>query len=329
MERWVAKVLALIIIFVVVFVFTVLPIKVSAIFARYGARDQMFLSYMMCFGGGVFLCVYMMHMAPDARRIINAALVDPMNQNSYPVAELIIAAGLFLMIISESAVHRYQGMHHRQGHMTANKHRDAETMILNVDSNRDVIQKNATIEHLGALVNQEKTVQKVKTAGYFLTREGLVLPMSEIGPPSQTQQVTKSVNARSQDNGCVTVAKQQNDETPEKCRNPMVLSLSSDEKKDPDVIELLHEKEAHVQVTRSLMLLLALSLHHVFEGVSIGLKQSAASAFSLCLAIIAHEVVIAFSLGTELVKTYKSKRRIIIAAALCSAMVPLGILSEC
>lgn len=81
----------------------------------------------------------------------------------------------------------------------------------------------------------------------------------------------------------------------------------------------------HVHASRSLVLLFALSLHHVFEGLSIGLKHSKVAVWNMCIAIVSHEVIIAFSLGMQLVHTFHSKTKITIAAFICSIMSPLGV----
>ena len=51
------------------------------------------------------------------------------------------------------------------------------------------------------------------------------------------------------------------------------------------------EGQGGVHATRSLVLLFALSLHHVFEGLSVGLKHSSAAVWSLCIGIVCHEVM--------------------------------------
>ncbi len=51
--------------------------------------------------------------------------------------------------------------------------------------------------------------------------------------------------------------------------------------------------------TRSIILILALSLHRVFEGMSIGLQQNVQNTGSLFLAVMCHETVIGFSLGLQ------------------------------
>ena len=76
--------------------------------------------------------------------------------------------------------------------------------------------------------------------------------------------------------------------------------------------------------TRALILLVALSLHRIFEGLSVGLQHSAHSVLSLFIAVMCHEAVIGFSLGLEFVKNKWPLRRMVLACVLCSLIMPLG-----
>ena len=83
-----------------------------------------------------------------------------------------------------------------------------------------------------------------------------------------------------------------------------------------------HSKTVHS--IRALVLLLALSLHVVFEGLALGLQQSANSVLSLLLAISIHKCIIAFTLGLQLTQT-QSRNRAIIFMALFAFMSALGV----
>lgn len=76
---------------------------------------------------------------------------------------------------------------------------------------------------------------------------------------------------------------------------------------------------------RSLILMMALSLHHIFEGMSIGLQHSLQRVFTLLGAVMSHEIIISFSLGMQLVRCHYTLRRLIIAALICALFMPVGV----
>jgi len=82
----------------------------------------------------------------------------------------------------------------------------------------------------------------------------------------------------------------------------------------------------HHHATRSLILILALSLHRIFEGMTIGLQQSVTSVVSLFGAVMCHEMVIGFSLGLQFVRSGFALRRLVITSLICSLIMPLGVL---
>ena len=79
--------------------------------------------------------------------------------------------------------------------------------------------------------------------------------------------------------------------------------------------------------SRALMLLVALSFHRIFEGMSIGLQKSVHNVFSLFMAVMFHEAAIGFSLGLQFVKKKWSMRLILLASFLCSLIMPIGVLA--
>ena len=77
--------------------------------------------------------------------------------------------------------------------------------------------------------------------------------------------------------------------------------------------------------TRSLILLVALSFHRIFEGMSVGLQHSMTNVINLFVAVMCHEAAIGFSLGLQFVKNKWSPRRVVLACFLCSLIMPLGV----
>ena len=60
----------------------------------------------MCFGGGIFFGTYLLHMGPEVQTILKESLLDP-HGITYPVAELIVGVGFFIVLFAEKFVLRW------------------------------------------------------------------------------------------------------------------------------------------------------------------------------------------------------------------------------
>jgi zinc transporter ZupT len=103
------------------------------------------------------------------------------------------------------------------------------------------------------------------------------------------------------------------------------VSLSVAHHDDHDGHDEHSDLEAGHHNMRSLILIMALSLHHLFEGMSLGLQHTVTSVFTLLLALMCHETIISFSLGLQFVKCKYSLKRFIITAISVSTIMPIGV----
>uniref|UniRef100_A0A336MXY8 CSON009486 protein n=1 Tax=Culicoides sonorensis TaxID=179676 RepID=A0A336MXY8_CULSO len=67
------------------------------------------------------------------------------------------------------------------------------------------------------------------------------------------------------------------------------------------VFKTIDDESVLVSSIRGLLIVLALSIHELFEGLAVGLEPTAASAWYMFGAVSAHKLVIAFCIGVELV----------------------------
>ncbi|KAK7602779.1 hypothetical protein V9T40_006753 [Parthenolecanium corni] len=74
----------------------------------------------------------------------------------------------------------------------------------------------------------------------------------------------------------------------------------------------------------SLILLLALSVHSLFEGLTIGLLKSPSVVLQLFIAILVHKIPVAFSLGSSLVQSELKTSAVIHFDLWFSLMTPIG-----
>lgn len=76
---------------------------------------------------------------------------------------------------------------------------------------------------------------------------------------------------------------------------------------------------------RGLLTILALSLHEILEGLSVGLASNRESTWNMSIAIASHKLVIAFCIGFELLTSRFSTKKILSYIFVFSVVTPLGI----
>lgn len=76
---------------------------------------------------------------------------------------------------------------------------------------------------------------------------------------------------------------------------------------------------------RSVMLLLALSFHSVFDGLAIGLQKDSSSLIAILVAVMLHKAVMSFSLGLSIAQSNLSVKSFILSNILFAVSSPIGI----
>ncbi|XP_033750908.1 zinc transporter ZIP1-like [Pecten maximus] len=88
----------------------------------------------------------------------------------------------------------------------------------------------------------------------------------------------------------------------------------------------IHDDFVHQHSTlRSLLLLVAISLHSLFEGLAVGLQKDIESVIGLFTALLLHKGILSFSLGMNLIQSKLSRVAIIRSLALFGLSAPVGI----
>ena len=85
------------------------------------------------------------------------------------------------------------------------------------------------------------------------------------------------------------------------------------------------EGHRKLERTRIIILVTALSVHSLFEGLAMGLQNSNSAVWTLFIAIATHKAVIAFSTGLQITKSFSPLiKPVIISVCVFSVMSPLG-----
>lgn len=103
-------------------------------------------------------------------------------------------------------------------------------------------------------------------------------------------------------------------------------SVASSSRNDGDQYDAsMHQDPSSHSPIRSFIMLAALSLHSVFEGLAVGLQTTVAQVLSIFGALILHKCIIAFSIGLNLVQSRLTLMKIISSNAIFCIASPLGI----
>ncbi|XP_067127742.1 zinc transporter ZIP1-like [Centruroides vittatus] len=86
-----------------------------------------------------------------------------------------------------------------------------------------------------------------------------------------------------------------------------------------------HNKSVSHSSLRTLLLVFALSLHSIFEGLAIGLQMNMNDTLQIFIAVIIHKGILAFTLGLNLIQSNLNLIICIICDFIFSIMSPLGI----
>lgn len=314
METWVAKVITIVITFIIPFVFTMIPCAVHGFIAKQGKTGERAIGYLMCFGGGIFFGTFLLHMGPEVRLILETFLLGP-NEIIYPVTDLVIGAGFFFVLLLEKIVMR---INKRRTEKAKSKLEHNCLWYQNEVARRGSdSDKNIKICYNCA---HEKPCLGMTAAG-FTKMEKMAADTSMTNKnstmTSSAVELTEFRLSSNGNNGCLE--HYGTDST----NNHMSPADSShhhghhhDHQDDDD--------ETNHHNMRSMILVLALSLHHLFEGLTVGLQKSISLLVTLVIAIMCHEAIISFSVGLNFVKCKYSLKKHFLTALLVSLIMPIG-----
>ncbi|XP_062588181.1 zinc transporter ZIP1-like [Saccostrea cucullata] len=111
-------------------------------------------------------------------------------------------------------------------------------------------------------------------------------------------------------------------------------AITSDNTKKEAIISIPGQEEPKVEIEmhdpeflafRSVVLLMALSFHMIFEGLSVGLQRSDPNTWKLLGILAIHKCIVAFSVGLQLAEGFKKFRSILVSLTLLSIVAPIGV----
>jgi len=285
--------------FVITTIISLLPLKCIAL-ARRGSmrrkrRFQKAISLSSCFAGGVFLGACFLDLLPDVQETLSGALKDLGVETEFPVPEFIMIYGLFIVLVTEQLVMTYQerglGPSIGHGHSHGGPRIVPADVPENVPEHPDPYE---TINERGSLLPPRRESQGYGT--YTSTRE-------------------KTISTQHEDSGSVDYS------------HSHAHHHHNGSSNDNHHHHRHHHNEQlsdQHSALRAFLLMMALSLHSLFEGLALGLLKSNETIVNVFAALVLHKLVMGFSLGLNLVQSNLSLCSIIGSIMFFSVTSPLG-----
>jgi len=269
------------------------PLLLTKIFKRKSERFfKKFIGTVLCFGGGVLLSTVFIHMLREVRESLEKATSMGMMPKDleFPFAELLICMGFLLILFIESSVHKLFGGH---GH----SHFPSQATLAKRGAGADILtDHNVAIDIPADNTGHDNSAYQAET------------PQKE---PSAHFCDNKIIVGRSD-----SLNSSSSSDTDSLSYEPSAGSSKSSKKSKRKVVTSL----------RSFLMVLALSIHSIFEGMAIGLEETQTGVWKLFLAVSIHATAILFCIGTEMIAINTTRCRIVMYMVVLSVVTPIGVL---
>lgn len=287
-----AKATAMTVLFVAAFIAGLIPIKLSQWFkwdtdSTEKGRTGLIVSLLLAFGGGVLLCTTFMHLLPEVKENVESLQASgALPEFGFHFPELLMCIGFFTMYFIEQCVHSY--LHSRDA-------KQAEAAFRRGVSIRE-----------SSLMTRRKKISEQRNGSISIAdliendaENGKYIPQVEIMPSRNGKPVANDQQHQHASNG----------------HGHSHVHLPAKGIDDDMVVSSL----------RGLLIVLALSVHELFEGLAVGLEGSATNVWYLFGAVAAHKLVLAFCVGVELIVAKTHKWLALVYVFTFSVVSPLGI----
>lgn len=305
----ICRIVQLIYIFAIFFLtllFVLLPLKlIPADRMQLGTRrSQRIIDFCNCFASGVFLATCFVQLIPYVEQKFHLAFTD----GGFPImysqmlSQIMIMLGFFLVLLMEQTVKTCQ-----KGTQTRGEVDDMQKP--GAVKNGYVVAVSSSDNSLGSdesdveLSREKKQMLKPKDKTKLRTTNGRHLHRQTVGTAPQRKS--------------------------DQCNMPNGRGRGRLNGSD-----LVFHTHAHTRLAdlakeefglRCVILLFALTLHSLFEGVAIGLQEDLYKLTNLAVGIGIHECLVAFALGTSLARQNLARPMVVALCLLFSAAIPLGI----
>ncbi|CAL4116060.1 unnamed protein product [Meganyctiphanes norvegica] len=239
---------ALMLMFIATLLVSLAPIYVrKKIYKKSSSKvREMALSGLLCFGAGVLLASLFLHLLPETRSNISEAMNDGfITKTDFPIAEILVCCGFFLIYLIEDMVHGC--LKHNHG---------------NEDTSTVSMANISTVE--GGMYRKNSASAKVNDKS---AANGIDNKAFQSDSDQTSTQPPSNYNDKPSDNHAHITMKGED-----------------------------------TSVLNAIIVVVAISFHGVMEGLAIGLEEEVMDMWLLCGVLSIHKLIIAFSIGMELLQ---------------------------
>ncbi|TRY76385.1 hypothetical protein TCAL_02719 [Tigriopus californicus] len=289
-------------------------------FKKTSTMDK-FMGIILCIGGGVLLSTVFIHMIPEVREsLAHAGDLGYMPDAHYAFAELIICLGFFLVYGVEALVHRFIGGHGHSHGVTMGSQVVVESR--NSMELRQGVDNGGFEQDLSNLGSPQKGHTKaVSGENNSLPTNGKngKSPFVQNGKPKSFQ---TSGNVYNVSSATLTSYTSYSDGDSVDTSLPSYMPRPN---RTFNTLESL-AKEKNILVTiRNFLIVIALSIHSVFEGMAIGLQMTSPDVWKLFTAVSIHAWAILFCIGMDMIVEGTKRLHIVFNIVILALTTPLGI----
>lgn len=300
------KVFVAIVFGIVRFFFGMLPMKIYAMVQKWENKDEQIafkgskrheqvkcgLMMLQSFGGGVLFATCLLHMMPEVHESVEDFKRYTNSTTDYPFSQLMVCLGFLVIYFVEEISHWLVSKVPEERIECQSSRKSVTPNKRKVSPLVEDLQKQVPFTIEAALEEQER-----KTGDY-------------------TTEEVDDVDAHSDQ--YLQVAKE----------NEKNLELSQEVDENKTVVDEETEEQVKTKqhVFRAILVILALSLHALLEGLAIGLQNSTANIWYLTVAVSIHSATILFYIGLELLLANTRLYLIVLHILILSLTSPIGII---
>ena len=276
-------------------------------------KSQRIMAFCNCVSGGVFLGVCFVGLMPFCQEKFEASFLMKGMVMPYPFSELSVVLGFFLVLFLEQSLHSFQSRRKNEDEVREYLKAPNEYLVYTSDSTgSDDSGSEGDGNQMGIRLNAPALIPTSDTnAAAGSTSAEVEGPQAVNGDVSATDTTTLMVGASSRSRS----------QTQRRRHTRSTSHHSHDGHGHSHAIDIFSQNTG----LRCAVLLIALSIHALFEGMAVGLQDELAKLVNLFIGVIVHECLVSFAMGISLAKQRLRVTTVVKLALLLCAMIPIGI----